>query len=268
MYECQDGHLVLRPDANLPISYLQFRTTLHIELFSEQLGIVKPSRTLAMVGLRYILLVTSANHVICRRLMTNLSSLGIALPSSHVVRIAALRSYLLYRTVSFTSLLSCHLSFFFFWRISQKGSTFSYPNYLHLAFIRRLDIINRGFSGYNTSQALIAFPKFMPKPEQATVQFITIFFGANDACLPSSPTGQHVPLEEYAANLRKIIKLVREFVPGARIILISPPPVNEYQLEKSDLAKYGTMEPRRTAEHTKRYAEICRDVQAERKSFL
>ena len=134
-------------------------------------------------------------------------------------------------------------------------------------FIRRLDIINRGFSGYTTSQALLAFPQFAPKPEQATVRFLTIFFGANDACLPGSPTGQHVPLKEYTSNLRRLIQMARDAFPGVRIMLISPPPVNEYQLEASDLVKYGMTEPRRTAEHTKRYAEACRDVRAECRFF-
>ena len=87
-----------------------------------------------------------------------------------------------------------------------------------------------------------------------------IFFGANDACLPNSSTNQHVPLPEYAENLRKIIALAKEWAPGVRIILVTPPPVNEYQLEESDKAKYGITEPRRTAEHTRRYADMCNRV--------
>lgn len=47
-----------------------------------------------------------------------------------------------------------------------------------------------------------------------------------------------------------------------RIILITPPPVNEYRLEESDLAK-GLTDPRRTAEHTKKYADATREVGAD-----
>ena len=130
----------------------------------------------------------------------------------------------------------------------------------NIAFIRRLDVINRGFSGYNTSQALAAFPQFMPKPEKASVRFMMIFFGANDACLPDSSTNQHVPLTKFADNLRTIIALAKTWAPGIRIILVTPPPVNEYQLEASDKAKYGTTEPRRTAEHTQKYADMCIQV--------
>ena len=131
---------------------------------------------------------------------------------------------------------------------------------LFSAFIRRLDIINRGFSGYNTSQAVLILPDFMPKPDQATVKFMMIFFGANDACLPSSSTNQHVPLPDYAANLRKIVQMARDWAPGIRIILVTPPPVNEYQLETFENVRYGVTEPRRTAEHTRRYADMCSRV--------
>jgi len=44
-----------------------------------------------------------------------------------------------------------------------------------------------------------------------------------------------------------------------RIILITPPPVDEYRLEESDKEK-GVHEIRRTAEHTKLYADVCREI--------
>ena len=46
------------------------------------------------------------------------------------------------------------------------------------------------------------------------------------------------------------------------MILLTPPPVNEYQLEAADLAE-GRTGPLRSAEHTKKYADACRDVGAE-----
>ena len=130
-------------------------------------------------------------------------------------------------------------------------------------YVRRLDIINRGFSGYNTSQALKILPQFMPSSEQARVRFIMIFFGANDARLPNTPGGpdQHVPLEEYKANLKKIathacIKDHKDI----RIILVTPPPVDERKLVEADQAKYPGMGLvlRRTAKITARYAQaVC-----------
>lgn len=131
--------------------------------------------------------------------------------------------------------------------------------------IRRLDVINRGFSGYNTTQALKVLPKFMPSPQQARVRFILVFFGANDARLPNTPGGpdQHVPLDEYKNNLRKIAThACLKAHPGIRIILVTPPPVDERKLVAADQAKYpgiGT-EMRRTAKATAEYAQAVREL--------
>lgn len=45
---------------------------------------------------------------------------------------------------------------------------------------------------------------------------------------------------------------------SARIILITPPPLDEYLREKRDAEK-GLTEPERTAEHTKLYADATRE---------
>lgn len=110
-------------------------------------------------------------------------------------------------------------------------------------YIRRLDVINRGFSGYNTSQALEALPIFMPTLAQAKVRFMAIFFGANDACLPDFG--------------HKTITIQQP-----RMILITPPPVDEYRLEEPAPSN-GVPERQRTAEHTKQYADACHEVGAE-----
>jgi len=44
-----------------------------------------------------------------------------------------------------------------------------------------------------------------------------------------------------------------------RLLLITPPPINEYQSDAIDQVK-GYAEPQRTAENTKKYAEACRQV--------
>ncbi|KAL1998670.1 hypothetical protein VTN02DRAFT_5769 [Thermoascus thermophilus] len=124
-------------------------------------------------------------------------------------------------------------------------------------YIRRLDVINRGFSGYNTAHAVKVFPKFFPAPQVARVRFLTIFFGANDSILPGFY--QHVPLEEYKENLTAIIKHPATRAQDPKILLLTPPPVNEYQLATLDLQK-GFPSPSRTASNTKRYADACREV--------
>lgn len=80
----------------------------------------------------------------------------------------------------------------------------------------------------------------------------TIWFGANDACLPGNY--QHVPLDAYKACLKQIIQHPLAAEHKTKFILITPPPVNEHQTQP-DVA--------RVAWHTKKYAEACKEVGAE-----
>lgn len=65
-------------------------------------------------------------------------------------------------------------------------------------------------------------------------------------------------------NLRTICThpLVRAH--GPRLVIITPPPVNEYKMEAVDIAK-GHDGLQRTAEHTKKYANAARKVGEELK---
>ncbi|XP_037054062.1 isoamyl acetate-hydrolyzing esterase 1 homolog isoform X2 [Peromyscus leucopus] len=67
---------------------------------------------------------------------------------------------------------------------------------------------------------------------------VTIFFGANDCSLRDENPKQHVPLEEYCANLRDMVQYLKSVdIPGERIILITPPPLGEAAWEKECLLK-------------------------------
>ena len=135
-------------------------------------------------------------------------------------------------------------------------------------YARKLDVINRGLSGYNTSQALWVLPKIIPHTAQARVRFLTIFFGANDARLPNTPgPSQTISLEQYKENLKAIVKhpvVDAQRKCGMRVILITPPPIDERLTIAADKVKYpGITVIRRTADNTARYAQVCRDVGAE-----
>lgn len=56
--------------------------------------------------------------------------------------------------------------------------------------------------------------------------FITIFLGANDACLP--PVWVHVPLPEYEKHIRHYVNSILEHpaTKGTKVILITPPPID------------------------------------------
>ena len=47
----------------------------------------------------------------------------------------------------------------------------------------QVDVINRGYSGYNTRWASHLLHSIFP-PDQHQIQLVTLFWGANDAALP------------------------------------------------------------------------------------
>jgi isoamyl acetate esterase len=143
----------------------------------------------------------------------------------------------------------------------QQDLGFGWVSALSNAYIRKLNVVNAGLSGYNTKMALHTLAQVLPTPEQANIRFLTIFFGANDARFPNTPQAeQHVPLDQYRRNLRKLVQhpLVQAHKP--KIILITPPPVDEALCEKLELEIWGIDVVRRTAEVVSQYAQVVRDV--------
>ncbi|KAG6332071.1 hypothetical protein ID866_7017 [Astraeus odoratus] len=128
---------------------------------------------------------------------------------------------------------------------------------LALNYVRKLDILNRGYGGYNTRWAIPVLEQILAVQHEQhhvpKVQLLTIWFGANDAA--PHPSDQHVPLDEYKANLKRIVNMIRSptsayYSPNTRIILITPPPVNSHQ------------RPDRVFEITKTYAEAAKEIGA------
>ncbi|XP_021895091.1 GDSL esterase/lipase At5g62930-like [Carica papaya] len=134
-------------------------------------------------------------------------------------------------------------------------------------YARKADVILRGYGGYNTRWALFLlhhlFPLDSTKPPVAT----TIFFGANDAALLGRTNErQHVPVEEYKDNLRKIVKHLKECSPTMLIVLITPPPVDEEGRKIYAQSLHGenaTKEPERTNEMAGVYAQQCFELAKE-----
>ncbi|KAL1407206.1 isoamyl acetate-hydrolyzing esterase [Vanrija albida] len=107
------------------------------------------------------------------------------------------------------------------------------------AYRRKLDILNRGYGGYNTRWTRLLFDTIFAKKEDAArvpaVRLVTIWFGANDSVLPDAEqkVRQHVPLAEYTANLRFFLDaLTSPTSPyaaahgkGLNIVLVTPPPI-------------------------------------------
>ncbi|NXX80188.1 IAH1 esterase, partial [Urocolius indicus] len=132
--------------------------------------------------------------------------------------------------------------------------------YLAERLVRKCDVVNRGFSGYNTRWAKLILPRLIPESDSAeNTVAVTIFFGANDSALKDLNPKQHVPLEEYAANLKAMVQYLKSVgITEDRIILITPPPLQESAWEKQCLAK-GQRLNRRNAT-TGEYAQACARV--------
>uniref|UniRef100_A0A8C3WLD1 1-alkyl-2-acetylglycerophosphocholine esterase n=1 Tax=Catagonus wagneri TaxID=51154 RepID=A0A8C3WLD1_9CETA len=103
--------------------------------------------------------------------------------------------------------------------------------------VRKCDVLNRGFSGYNTRWARVILPRLIGKGSgRDSPAAVTIFFGANDSALKEENPRQHVPLAEYEANLKSMVQYLRSVdVPAARLILITPPPLCEAAWEQECL---------------------------------
>jgi lysophospholipase L1-like esterase len=116
---------------------------------------------------------------------------------------------------------------------------------------RSADVINRGFSGYN-SRWLVDFMKlFVQHNSCHGNDFIlaTLFVGANDSV--TSVSMQHVPLIEYKENILKIVHLLRVLNPNISIILITPPTVDH------------VLWPTRHNDSVYMYAQVILDVAIE-----
>ncbi|GAU39596.1 hypothetical protein TSUD_384790 [Trifolium subterraneum] len=137
-------------------------------------------------------------------------------------------------------------------------------------FSRTVDVVLRGYSGYNTRWALKVLERVFPVSlggdggnETAPVA-LTVFFGANDACLPDRCSGfQHVPLHEYKENLRSIVSFFKKRWPTTHVLLITPPPIDEEARLRYPYVENPEGLPERTNEAAGEYARACIAVATE-----
>ncbi|KAL8457816.1 hypothetical protein ACS0TY_035623 [Phlomoides rotata] len=134
-------------------------------------------------------------------------------------------------------------------------------------YSRKVDVVLRGYNGYNTRWALFLLHHIFPLEAAKPPAAVTVFFGANDAALLSG-TGkrQHVPLEEYKENLRKIVQHIKNQSPETLIVLITPPPICLEGRREYAWSLYGdkaSSVPDRTSEEAGIYAEQCVSVAKE-----
>ncbi|KAJ8545462.1 hypothetical protein K7X08_018045 [Anisodus acutangulus] len=130
-------------------------------------------------------------------------------------------------------------------------------------FNRTVDVVLRGYSGYNTRWALKVLEKVFPATEESPLA-ATVFFGANDACVADRCSAfQHVPIDEYKQNLHSIVSFLKGRWPTTQIILISPPPIDEPTRLIYPFTENKSGLPERTNEAAGNYAKANLAVAAE-----
>lgn len=70
---------------------------------------------------------------------------------------------------------------------------------------RRVDLLNRGFSGFNSRWGLSIINEVVTSHRP---HLVMIFFGANDAVIDG--VGSFVPLNEYEENLKMMVTTIQK----------------------------------------------------------
>ncbi|KAG9138049.1 hypothetical protein Leryth_001298 [Lithospermum erythrorhizon] len=134
-------------------------------------------------------------------------------------------------------------------------------------YSRKADVLVRGYGGYNTRWALFLLHHLFPIGSGTPPAAVTIFFGANDAALSGRTSErQHVPVEEYKENLRRMVQHLKDCSPSVLVVLITPPPVDEEGRKEYARSLYGDKAmklPERTNEVAGVYATQCVDLARE-----
>ncbi|KAJ2893223.1 isoamyl acetate-hydrolyzing esterase, partial [Coemansia aciculifera] len=141
--------------------------------------------------------------------------------------------------------------------LTQHGNDVSkcgWVSQLSNAYIRRMDVVNRGFSGF-TSRWVLPLMSEVLSASQPKPRILTILLGSNDSLLPAHP--RHVPIDEFEANIRGMVATVAELSPETKVILITPPSLGEklYATWDKDML--------RTFEIVKAYADVVRSIASE-----
>lgn len=135
-----------------------------------------------------------------------------------------------------------------------KELSFGLGPALSADYVRKLDVVNRGFAGYNTRWALKILPRILEQEKNILIS--TLFFGTNDACFTNN---QSVPLDEFVANTRAMIKMFQER--NIKLVVISPGfhDPKQWEAVKGEEALLA----RRTTERNRMYATALKELAVE-----
>ncbi|KAE8225568.1 hypothetical protein CF319_g1707 [Tilletia indica] len=136
-------------------------------------------------------------------------------------------------------------------------------NRLSHHYSRIFDVVNRGFSGYTTDQALILAPRLFHETAQGSksgpsgsVRLVTVWFGSNDAAVEGHR--QHVPLQRFRDNLHAILDVIEARAESAKILLLTPVTL---------ISSTDRVGESRRPEITRTYVDAILEVAQQRKSL-
>ncbi|CAI5744473.1 unnamed protein product [Peronospora destructor] len=129
---------------------------------------------------------------------------------------------------------------------------------------RSADIIPRGLSGYNTKWFIDSALPVIERELSGEVRppsLITLWLGANDAALPDGNAArQHVPLAAYKENLVTIVHTFQTRAPEARILLITPPHVDDAVRKSRSPSGCAERTDAAAGEYARACVEVARDL--------
>ncbi|WVR00104.1 hypothetical protein IAU59_007246 [Kwoniella sp. CBS 9459] len=142
---------------------------------------------------------------------------------------------------------------------SRQEVPWNLHHHLSEAYRGKLDVLNRGYGGWNTAWIRQLFPMiFASKKEgrdKPAVRLVTIWLGTNDAALPGRK--QHVPLSNFKDNMNHFLEgltspsspyAVSQLPEALNIVLITPTIFSPLQWEADlpDKEKSRDLEVTRT----------------------
>lgn len=92
--------------------------------------------------------------------------------------------------------------------------------------------------------------------EASRVSTVLIFLGANDCAHADCESVQHVPIDDYQVNLKKIVQFLEDKgIKKERIIMINPPPYyhEQFVATRAD----APAQPKRSSESVYQYSIAC-----------
>ncbi|XP_077491282.1 isoamyl acetate-hydrolyzing esterase 1 homolog isoform X1 [Amblyomma americanum] len=106
-------------------------------------------------------------------------------------------------------------------------------------------------------------PLVLGPEDAAYTASVVVMLGTSDSAEPRDPEGSHVPLEEYAENLQRMLDyLMACGIPEDKVILVTPPPIDE-QLWLANAKRQGK-DTHRTLVSVTMYAKECASVGSRR----